>query len=81
MVNQWIIQSLLYLSRKICLASFKIEMIGNLAQNFRPSGCKKLKGQAGCRVRKGDSWIIYDIYDDVLMAEVVALGHRLNIYE
>ena len=42
---------------------------------------KKLKGRSGYRIRKGDYRIIYDISDDVLTIEVVAIGHRRQIYE
>lgn len=58
-----------------------LEAIQELAQNPRPSGCKKLKGRQGYRVRKGDYRIIYDVHDDVLIVEVVAIGHRKEIYE
>ncbi|MGA0557680.1 type II toxin-antitoxin system RelE family toxin [Larkinella sp. VNQ87] len=58
-----------------------LEAMQSLAQNPRPPGCKKLKGRAGYRVRKGDYRIIYDVYDDVLVVEVVAIGHRRDIYE
>ena len=58
-----------------------LEAIQSLAQNPRPSGCKKLKGRSGYRVRKGDYRIIYDVYDEVLVVEVIAIGHRRDIYE
>ena len=52
-----------------------------LADNPRPSGCKKLKGRLGYRIRQGDYRIIYDIFDRVLIVDVIALGHRKDIYE
>ena len=58
-----------------------IEAIEKLATNPRPSGCKKLKGRDGYRIRKGDYRIIYDIYDEELVIDVIALGHRKEIYE
>lgn len=56
------------------------EAIYGLANNPRPSGCKKLRGRDGYRVRVADYRIIYDIFDDVLTVDVIALGHRKDIY-
>ena len=58
-----------------------LEAIEKLAIEPRPDGCKKLKGRSGYRIRKGDYRILYDIQDDVLTIEVVAVGHRRKIYE
>jgi mRNA interferase RelE/StbE len=52
-----------------------------LANDPRPPGCKKLKGRDGYRIRVGDYRIIYQIIDDVLVVNVVALGHRKDIYD
>ena len=57
-----------------------IEAIYKLAENPRPSGYKRLKGRDGCRIRVGDYRIIYEIFDGELLIEVVALGHRKDIY-
>lgn len=46
----------------------------------RPNGCKKLKGRNGYRVRAGNYRIIYEIFDAVLIIEVIAIGHRKDIY-
>ena len=54
--------------------------IYKLGENPRPVGYKKLKGRDGYRIKSGDYRIIYDIADDVLSIEVVALGHRKDIY-
>jgi mRNA interferase RelE/StbE len=51
------------------------EVIYSLAINPRPLGYKKLIG------RVADYRIIYDILDDVLLVEVIDLGHRKDIYE
>lgn len=53
----------------------------NLADDPRPSGCKKLKGRPGYRIRVGDYRIIYEVMDKVLHIEVVQLGHRKDIYQ
>lgn len=42
---------------------------------------KKLKGRDGYRIRVADYRIIYDIFDDVLLVDVIDLGHRKDIYE
>jgi len=53
----------------------------NLANNPRPIGYIKLKGRNAYRIRVADYRIIYDILDDVLIVQVVELGHRKDIYE
>ncbi len=58
-----------------------IGAIKNLSTNPRPSGCKKLKGRNGYRIRKGDYRIIYDIFNKELLVDFIALGHRREIYE
>lgn len=58
-----------------------LDTIEKLSDDPRPDGCKKLKGRPGYRIRKGDYRIIYDIQDDTLIVEVVAVGHRRHIYE
>lgn len=58
-----------------------IILIQSLADNPRPNGCKKLKGRVGYRVRKGNYRVIYDVYDNVLIVEVIAIGDRKYIYD
>lgn len=58
-----------------------LDAIATLAANPRPAGVKKLKGRDGYRIRKGDYRIIYDIHDYVLIVDVIAIGHRKDIYE
>lgn len=55
--------------------------IYGLAANPRPHGYKKLKGRDGYRIRVGNYRIIYSIFDKILTIDVVAIGHRKNIYE
>ena len=55
--------------------------IYSLAENPRPAGCKKLKGRNAYRIRVGDYRVIYEIFDNRLSIEVIALGHRKNVYE
>lgn len=47
---------------------------------LRPSGCKKLKGRDGYRIRIGNYRILYDIIDQTLIINVIAIGHRRDIY-
>lgn len=53
----------------------------DLTINPRPNGCKKLKGRDGYRIRVGDYRIIYNIFDNVLIVDVIAIGHRREIYD
>lgn len=51
-----------------------------LAKEPRPFGYKKLKGTNAYRVRFGDYRIVYEIYDNFLIVEVINIGHRKNVY-
>jgi mRNA interferase RelE/StbE len=55
--------------------------ISELKENPRPSGCKKLKGREGYRIRIGNYRVIYAIFDNELLIDVITLGHRKEIYE
>ena len=57
------------------------QSIYSLSHNPRPQGYKKLKGRDGYRIKVADYRIIYDIFDDILLVDVIVLGHRKNIYE
>jgi mRNA interferase RelE/StbE len=52
-----------------------------LTNDPRPFGYIKLKGRNGFRIRVGNYRIIYDIFDLELLIEVIAIGHRKDIYE
>jgi len=67
------------LSDKIAEPIF--EAITELENNPRPAGYKKLKGRDGYRIRVGNYRIIYDIYDHELIIDIIALGHRKDIYK
>ncbi|HQV97790.1 MAG TPA: type II toxin-antitoxin system RelE/ParE family toxin [Saprospiraceae bacterium] len=58
-----------------------IEAIAGLEDNPRPAGYKKLKGSDAYRIRTGNYRIIYDIFDNVLLVDVIGLGHRKDINE
>ncbi len=57
--------------------------IDELADEPRPKGCKKLKGEKEYlwRVRVGDYRIIYQIDDVIKIIEIRKVGHRKNIYD
>jgi mRNA interferase RelE/StbE len=55
-----------------------------LAEDPRPPAAKMLVSNDSprlWRVRTGDYRIVYQIYDDVLVVLVVAVGHRREIYD
>ena len=58
-----------------------IKAIDGLAENPRPLGYKKLTGRSGYRIRVGTYRIIYDIFDNKLIVEIVNVGSRGDIYE
>ena len=51
-----------------------------LAENPRPSGCRKLVGRDGWRIRVGDYRVIYQIDDPARTVLVLHVGHRRDIY-
>jgi mRNA interferase RelE/StbE len=57
------------------------EAVDKLAADPRPPGTKPLTGEPGVlRIRVGDYRILYEIYDDRLLIEVIDVGHRREIY-
>jgi mRNA interferase RelE/StbE len=58
-----------------------INAILSLSENPRPQGYKKLKGRDAYRIRKGDYRIIYEIADEIVTVEIIAVGHRKDIYD
>jgi mRNA interferase RelE/StbE len=57
------------------------EAIYNLANEPRPQGYKKLKGRDAYRIRVANYRVIYEILDQVLQIEVIAIGHRKEVYD
>jgi mRNA interferase RelE/StbE len=57
--------------------------IDDLAENPRPNGCKKLKGEEEYmwRIRVGDYRILYTIEEIIKVIDVRRIGHRSNIYK
>ena len=58
-----------------------ITAISDLELDLRPEGSKKLRGRDGYRVRRGKYRNIYEIFDDQHIVDVIALGHRMDIYD
>lgn len=56
------------------------DAVAALAEDPRPSGCKKLVGREGWRVRVGDYRIIYEVDDVKMKATVLNVGHRRDVY-
>ncbi len=57
-----------------------VAAIRELAENPRPSGCRKLSGREGWRIRIGDYRVIYQIDDKQNKITVRHVGHRREIY-
>jgi mRNA interferase RelE/StbE len=57
-----------------------IDRIGKLSENPRPVGAEKLSGSDHYRIRQGQYRIVYSIFDDILLVEVVKVGHRRDVY-
>ena len=53
----------------------------HLENNPRPIGYLKLKGRDAYRIRVADYRIIYEIFDDILLIDIINLGHRKDIYD
>ena len=56
--------------------------IDKLAENPRPRGAEKLKGEDGLyRIRVGDYSVIYQVRDKALIVLVVKIGDRKEVYK
>jgi len=54
--------------------------ISALSENPRPSGCKKLIGREGWRLKTGDYRVIYEIDDKRRFVTILHVGHRRDVY-
>ncbi len=57
-----------------------VRVILTLAEEPRPSGCRKLSGKDKYRVRSGQFRIIYAVQDAILVVTIVKIGHRSSVY-
>jgi mRNA interferase RelE/StbE len=46
----------------------------------RAPGCEKLSGAELVRVRQGAYRIVYEIHDELIVVELVRVGHRGEVY-
>ena len=58
-----------------------LNRINLLAENPKGDGCIKLSGQETYRVRQGLYRIIYEIKDDLLVVQIIKIGHRSDVYK
>jgi mRNA interferase RelE/StbE len=56
------------------------DAIRDLAKTPRPSGCLKLTGREGWRIRVGVYRVIYQINDPEQKITILDIGHRKDIY-
>jgi len=56
------------------------DAIMRLADDPRPSGCTKLVGREGWRIRVGDYRVVYEIDDRQRVVTVLHIGHRKDVY-
>jgi mRNA interferase RelE/StbE len=52
-----------------------------LEENPRPSGCLKLQGQDGYRLRVGDYRVLHSVDDRAQLIIIFAIGHRREVYK
>ncbi|SJM90925.1 Addiction module toxin, RelE/StbE family [Crenothrix polyspora] len=59
-----------------------IHQIKTLANNPRPDGCKKLKGADHTyRIRVNNYRVVYSLFDQRLIVQVIKISHRKDIYK
>jgi mRNA interferase RelE/StbE len=65
-------------ARKVIISEIEL-----LADNPRPDGCKKLKGEVNLyRIRVFNNYrVVYEIQDRKLVVTVVKVGHRRDVYK
>ncbi len=51
-----------------------------LEEDPRPKGCKKLRDTERYRVRVGSYRILYQVDDAKRLVDIVAVGHRRDVY-
>lgn len=56
------------------------DAIAALAEDPRPTGCLKLTGRDGWRIRIGNYRVVYEIDDNSQTVTVLHIGHRRDVY-
>lgn len=57
-----------------------LRSIDKLALEPYPAGAKKLSGNDYWRLRQGDYRILYRVIDEVLVIDIIKIGHRRDVY-
>ncbi|GHC65375.1 type II toxin-antitoxin system RelE family toxin [Roseibacillus persicicus] len=58
-----------------------VAAIESLGEEPRPNGSMKLAGSdLAYRIRVGDYRIIYEIFEETVLIEIVRVGHRKDVY-
>jgi len=57
-----------------------VAAILSLETNPRPHGCTKLRGVEEYRIRVGSYRVLYTIDDRARAVEIIAVGHRREVY-
>lgn len=57
-----------------------LDKIESLREDPRPVGSEKLSGMERYRIRQVCYRIIYSIFDDEIVVEIVKVGHRKDVY-
>ncbi|MFO7662399.1 MAG: type II toxin-antitoxin system RelE/ParE family toxin [Chloroflexota bacterium] len=58
-----------------------LDSVGGLAENPYPHGSRKLAGSGhSYRIRVGDYRVLYTIEDDILLVQIIRVGHRRDVY-
>ena len=56
------------------------DAIRSLSQNPQPSGCLKLVGREGWRIRISNYRVVYEIDDNNKSVTILNIGHRRDVY-
>jgi len=57
------------------------DSISGLKNNPRKKGSRKLRGsEVLYRIRVNEYRVIYSIYDDILVVEIIKIAHRKEVY-
>ena len=57
-----------------------VRAILSLAQDPRPSGCRKLSGGDKYRLRSGQYRIVYAVQDAILVVTIMKVDHGRDVY-
>lgn len=79
LVERYAQKQLLKLDKKV-IPTIKTTIAG-FAEDPRPQGFIKLKGEDAYRIRVGNYRIIYEIDDDKIIVTVITVGHRKDVYK